>query len=107
MNPGRLRQQVTLQTHAAASADALGGRADAWDDVATVWAAIEPLDGTEALRAMQQGIRQPHRITMRYRAGVTAAQRILYGARTFNLRSVVDVEMRHRELSILADEVTP
>ena len=106
MNPGALRCLVTLQSKSA-TPDALGGRVETWATAATFYASIEPLDGSEATRAMQQGMVQPHRIRARYRSGVTPRQRISYLGRVFDIRSVVNVEMRNRELEIIAEEVTP
>lgn len=107
MNPGELRCLVTLQTRGAPVTGSLGARAGDWADAATFWAAIEPLEGSDATRAMQQGLRQPHRIRARYRTDVTTENRITYLGRAFEIRSVVDVEMRHRELEITAEEVKP
>jgi SPP1 family predicted phage head-tail adaptor len=106
MNPGSLRNRVTIEAKGG-TVDGLGGRDVVWTGVATVWANVEPLEGSEATRAMQQGIRQPHRIRMRWRDGVRTSQRLTMDDRVFNIRSVVDVDLRHRELEIVAEEVTP
>lgn len=104
MNPGRLRNLVTLQ--AATRTDLEGG---GWEegppvDVATIWAAIEPLEGSERLRAMQVSASLSHRIRIRYRDDVTAKNRIVYGARIFNITAVIDPNERHEELHLLAEE---
>lgn len=74
-------------------------------DVPNIPARIEPLEGRELIEAMQTGMQRPHRFTMRYRTGMTGAKTIVYGTRTFDIKSVVDPEEKHRELDILADEI--
>lgn len=103
LDPGKLRHRVTLQTKTTTT-DAGGGTTETWTDTATVWAAVEPLEGTERLRAMQVSPTLSHRIRMRYRADVTTAMQVVYNGRAFDITSVVDVSERHRELQMLAEE---
>ncbi len=101
-----LRHEVTIQAENP-STDAGGGQTDPWANptkVATVRACIEPLKGFERLRAMQLEDSISHKITMRWRSGVTAKHRIKYGSRLFNIRAVINVEERNKWLEILADE---
>ena len=69
-----------------------------------VRASLEPLRGGEALRALQLEDRVTHRITTRYRAGITAKMRIRFKSRLFNIRSVINVEEANRFLEIMAEE---
>lgn len=103
MNPGRLRHRVTFQA-LTRTPDAGGGATETWTDVATVWAAVEPLAGTERLRAMQVSPTLSHRIRTRYRAGITTANRAVYDGREFDITAVIDPGERHRELQLLAEE---
>lgn len=105
MNPGDLRHRVTLQTLTRTD-DEGGGYTEAWANAATVWAAVEPLEGYERLRAMQVSPTLSHRIRMRYRAGVTSAQRIRYAGRAFGISAVIDPGERHRELHLLCEETS-
>ena len=104
MRTGLMRRQVTIRTMAR-TADGGGGYTESPTDVLFVWARVEPLLGDEQLQAQQTGMQRPHRITMRYRTGLTGAKTLLYAGRTFDIKSVVDPEEKHRELVILADEV--
>lgn len=103
MNPGALRHTVTLQTRTA-TVDAGGGRVETWTDAYTVRADIEPLTGAERIAAMQVNPGLSHRVRIRYRAGITSATRLLYGARVFEVRAVLDTGERHRELILLCEE---
>ena len=106
MQTGKMTQQVTLRTNAQVS-DGGGGYTQTPTDITGIWAWVEPLQGNEQLQAMQTGMKRPHRITMRYRAGMAATQTLLYGTRVFDIKSVIDPDEKHRELIVMADEVFP
>lgn len=74
-------------------------------DVGPIPASINGLSGTELTQAMQTGMRRPYEIEMRYRDDLTGATTIVYGGRTFDVKSIVDPEERHVILIVLADEV--
>ena len=101
-----LRHTIVIQAENPTE-DAGGGQTDPWASpttVATVRACIVPLRGSEALRSMQLEDKVSHRITVRWRSGITPKMRIKFGTRLFNIRSAINVEERSRWLEILADE---
>ncbi|MFQ5783607.1 MAG: phage head closure protein [Alphaproteobacteria bacterium] len=100
---GALRHRVALQS-AVETADGGGGFGVAWSDVATVWAAIEPLKGTERLRAQRLENPVSHKVTIRYRGGVTAAMRLKFGTRIFDIRAVINPRERNQRLELLCEE---
>lgn len=100
---GRMRERVIIQTKVFAD-DGMGGGAASWEDVATVWGQVSPLRGMEALHALQMQAAVSHRVTIRYLAGVTAAMRVLWGERTFNIRSVINSDERRRYLQLMCEE---
>lgn len=104
MRAGQLRRRITIRTITLVP-DGYGGSTETETDVAGVPARIEPLEGTELVRAMQVGMLRPHRFTIRYRPGMNGAKRIVYDARTFDIRSVTDPEEKHRELQLLTEEI--
>lgn len=104
MRAGRLRHRVTLQQLTQVP-DGGGGYTEDWTDVATVWAAVEPLRGQERYEAQQVQATLSHRITIRYRAGVEPSMRVVHDGRVFNVLSVIDPQERHRELQLLVEEV--
>ncbi len=106
---GELRHRLTIQAERAAS-DGGGGLSDPWADpvtVATVWGKVEPLTGGERLHALQIEGRLSHRIVIRHRSGITAAMRVVFGTRVFNIRAVIDTDERGRFLELLCDEGVP
>jgi SPP1 family predicted phage head-tail adaptor len=107
MRAGRLKHKVMIE-EPPATRDAQGGLSGSWVEIAgsPVWASITPLSGSRRYEAAQvvQGV--SHEITTRYLAGVTSEMKIVYGTRTFRIRSVVNVDERDRELRLLCEEVT-
>lgn len=104
MRAGELRRRVTIQQRAATQ-DTFGGQSTSWTDWQTnVPCAIQPLAGRELMAARAVNAETTHMIDMRYMPGLTAAMRILYGTRVFNIVSVVNVEERNREHQIMASE---
>lgn len=104
MRTGLLRRIVTIRTMAR-TPDGMGGYTETPTDIEGIPARVEPLQADEQLQAMQTGMVAPHRFTMRYRSDVQGATLLVYDSRTFDIKSVVDPEEKHRELQILADEV--
>ncbi len=103
---GELRHRLIVQAERAID-DGGGGLSDPWADpviVATVWGKVEPLSGGERLHAAQIQDRLSHRIVIRHRAGITAAMRVVFGVRAFNIRAVIDLGERGRFLELLCDE---
>ncbi len=69
--------------------DSMGGVVTAWQTVATVWAAIEPLSAREFLAGQQVNSQVVARITIRHRAGLHAGMRIVRGAEVYNIAGVL------------------
>jgi len=103
---GQLRHRVTLQQRAAGSPQqhASGEPDDAWSDVATVWAAVEPLAGRELFAAQAHHSEVTGRIRLRYREGITAAMRFTFEGRIYNIVAPIDSSERHRELAFFVAE---
>lgn len=103
MRLGPLRKRVTFQSPKAGR-DAFGQPLVGWDDVATVWASVEPVSGRELLAAQQMQGEVTHRIRLRYLVGITTATRILFGARVFDIQSTINAREAGASLEILAKE---
>ena len=95
MRIGKMRQRVTIQARASTQSGT-GQPTGAWSTVATAWASIEPLSGREQLAAQAAQSETTHRVTMRYRSGITTKMRISFGGRLFNITSVRSLEERGR-----------
>ena len=74
------------------SSGAEGGIIENWTTQNQMWAEIKPLGAKERVDAEQVKNVRTHRITMDfYSPGITAADRITWNSRTFNIIAVVNV----------------
>ena len=101
IDPGRLNQRVTLQTRSAGT-DAMGQAAEAWVNVATVWAQAMPLRGREFFAAAQ--VQQEHSVkfTLRWRDGVTLTSRLVWRGQAYDITGITDLGGRRVWLEVLA-----
>ena len=72
-----------------------------------LWGAIATVKGEERLRADRPEQAITHRVTLRYREGVTAAMRLTCGLRRFRIKAAADPNGRRRDLVCLVEEVSP
>lgn len=72
---GNMRRRVVLQRYTRTTDDA-GGASVAFSDLATLWAAIEPVRARESDFADKQREVVTHKIKLRYRRDITNADRL-------------------------------
>ena len=104
MRAGELRHRITLQKNNPAP-NSIGEAVDTWTDLATVWAAIEPLSGNRLFQAQQANSEIQGVVRIRYRSDVLATMRIVHIARYFQVLSIIDTEERHQELHLFYKEL--
>lgn len=99
MRAGTLRHRVTVQTQFRAS-DSQGGSTFIWSAIAdNVFASIQPdEDGTEPTQGQKVASQIGHKVRIRYRSGITPAQRLVFSGRVLWIKSVQSVDERRREL---------
>lgn len=97
---GKLRQRVDLQ-QATESQNAFGEMTKSWATAATVWAAVEDLQGREFLEARQLEAEVSTRIRIRERAGVGPDWRVLHGSDVYDVKAVVVDATRAREMQLM------
>ena len=102
-SPGDLRHRLVLEEAQRVSDDA-GGFTESWIEVATIWAALQPSGGSEAVESGRLAGRVSHTVTFRYRAGVTPAMRFRLGPRVFHILAAIDEDERRRWLRCLCEE---
>ncbi|MDP3257594.1 phage head closure protein [Bosea sp. (in: a-proteobacteria)] len=103
---GALRRRLLLEA-AVPTPDGLGGTTQAYETVAAVWAQLEWLSGGEHWRRGRPEQAATHRVTLRWRAGVDAGQRLRDGDRLFDIRAVTDPDGGRRRLVCLVQEIGP
>jgi len=105
MRAGLLRHRIEIQTRAP-DVDALGQPIDDWQTAATVWASVEDLRGREFFEARQANVSEvTARVVIRHRPDVAPAQRLVHGARRFNVIGILDPDGRRRRLELMCEEI--
>lgn len=105
MNAGALNRRVTIQRPSEV-VDGYGQPTNDWTDLATTWAAIKAPTSKEVY-ALGAGFTSQitHKITIRYRPGLTAAMRICYRGRTFLIQTISDPSEARVELNLMCLEI--
>ena len=106
MRAGKLRHRVTIQALVAGSPqqDAGGEPDNAWTEVKTVHASVDPLKGRELIAAQQTASEVTGIIKIRYRSGIDSSMRCVFGSKIYDILAVVDPEERHIELWLYVRE---
>ena len=66
-----------------------------------IWARIEPLRGRQYMEVYKEKLEEVHKITIRYRKGITAGMLIKYQDTTYKINTVVDPYMGHVKLELM------
>ena len=103
MRSGRLNKKITIQKTTQAQSS-IGEATDTWLTYAVRWASIEPLLGREYFESQQVNAEETIRFRIRYLSGVTPKMRISWDSRLFDIRSVVNVGERNKEMLLMAVE---
>ena len=103
---GALRRRLLLEA-AVTTPDGLGGTTQVYETVAAVWAQLEWIAGGERWRRGRPEQVATHRVTLRWRAGVDAGQRLRDGDRLFDIRAVADPDGGRRRLVCLVQAIGP
>lgn len=97
---GQLTQRVTVERFTSAQDDT-GQMIEAWTPLCTTWAAVEPLVGREFFAAGAGQSVVTTRIRLRYRPGITSADRVTHAGTIYNIQSVIDYKSAKRELVLM------
>jgi len=107
MKAGNLRHRVSIQEQTQVP-DGMGGFTPSWAAITgmdSVPAAIWPLSSKEQLDAMKLESLATNRVRIRYRPGITAKNRIVFGSRIFNiLGAPINLDERNRQLDFIVSE---
>jgi SPP1 family predicted phage head-tail adaptor len=103
---GELRLRLTLEAPVELD-DGEGGVARTWDEVADIWAAIQPLAMDEKTITDRETPLLKYRITLRHRDDISEINRFRLGNRILIVRAVRDPDERGEFLECLAEEERP
>lgn len=101
---GRLKHRVSIQTQST-TLDNYGEATGSWTTDDTVWAAVEPVNGSE--KDIGEGMASvvSHRVILRYFSGLTSKSRLLFGSRVLGIESIINHEERNEYMKLLCKEV--
>ena len=85
---GRLRHRIRIDEQVTLK-NSFGEQTTEWEEVATVWAAIEPLSARESMIAEQTQSKVSVRIIIRARTDIRASMRAVHGATIYNIEGVI------------------
>jgi SPP1 family predicted phage head-tail adaptor len=101
MRAGRLDQRVTIERQGTGY-DAWGQPLPGvWEPVATVWAAVEPLNGREFFAASAVQSEVSTRIRIRYRPGLSPVDRVNHEGRVHDILTIINPRSANRELVLM------
>lgn len=106
MRVGRLRHPVRVE-RATEIRNSYGEPIKTWTLLAYTRAAIEPLRGSERMVAMQVHSEVTNRITLRWHSAIAelgTKDRIVLGSKRFDVKSVMNMDERNREVQVMATE---
>ncbi len=100
-NPMTFRHYLTLQKKVTVS-DSMGGGSTTWSKANSFWGKITPLSASQNFFAQQLRHSVTHRLVMRFHnsLNITIDNRITWQNRTFQIRSIRNIEERNRFLSL-------
>jgi SPP1 family predicted phage head-tail adaptor len=84
--------------------DSVGQQVDVWTEYASAMVSIEPIRGRAYFQASAERADITHELRLRSISGIMPRDRAVYGSRLFEIRSVIDVSERDRELVLMCIE---
>lgn len=94
MRAGKLDRRITIQRATTTGTDGFGHPVMTWEDHVTVWAEVLSVSDGERWRAAEVAAHVTHRFRIRWGAGVTAEDRVVYDGRTFEISGVKEIDRR-------------
>lgn len=103
---GKMNKRISIEEPASGSPakNGFGERNIVWEEFAEVWAEIIPLVGREYWAQQQVQSEVTVKIRIRYLAGVLTTMRVVYDERILTIKSVIDVNERHKEIVLMCSE---
>ncbi len=100
-NPGRLDRRIVIEQRTPTQ-DAAGQPIDSWAELATVWAEVVPVGGSEVFQAKQFGAETVKKFRIRWRGDVTTKMRVVYDSDNYDIADVSeDRRFERRQFEII------
>jgi SPP1 family predicted phage head-tail adaptor len=104
MNPGLLKKRISILKQTSVQ-NSYGESENAWNEVAVVWANVNPLQGRELFQANQIHSEVSIKVTIRYRPGILPKMRLKFGEHLLQIIFVINIDERNRFLELSCKEV--
>jgi len=102
----RLKHKIIIQEYVD-SIDSSGGPMGTWKNYLTRYASVVPLNGSEFFVSQQLTVDITVRIRLRYdtlAATITSKHRVLWGARNYDISTVINPKESNREIVLMCSE---
>ena len=99
-----LDKKVSIQRQTTTT-DSSGQPQDTWTTTSNPWVSIRPISGKEYFNASGERAQVSHEVVLRHGPTVAPKDRIVYGSRTFDIQSVLNLEERSRYLKLMCREI--
>ena len=100
MRAGALDQRIVIE-RLVEGYDELGQPINTWLPIVQTWAHVQPLTGRDFIAAQAAMSEVKLKIIMRYRPGITPADRVSHGGQVYGIEAVIDVHSSRRELHLM------
>jgi SPP1 family predicted phage head-tail adaptor len=106
MQAGTLNKRIQISHLVTGSpaVDSFGQPNTSWEELDTVWAAIEPLSGREFWAQQQVQSEITAKIRIRYRSDISVGMKAEYSGKTYFIKNIIDHKENHRELWLMCAE---
>jgi len=102
MRAGARDQRIQLQEKDVSRDAGIGEEVVTWTTLATLWADVQPLRGRELFAAAQLQESAEIRVSINYRAGVTADMRIVWQGVPYDITSPpIQIDGKKRTLELM------
>lgn len=93
---GKLDRRITILRSVNGQSGRMGEVAKAWQDHATVWAAVNPVSDGERWRSMQGQVAATatHRFVIRWGIGVTPLDRLRYDGSEYEITATKEIDRK-------------
>lgn len=104
MRVGQLKHRVTVK-YLNSGQDDIGQPVQTWSDLASIWADIRHLNGSESLRADADSSIVKASIRIRRRTDVTPAMRVYHGSTIYEIKAVLPDEQNRERLDLSCERI--
>jgi SPP1 family predicted phage head-tail adaptor len=106
MKSGSLNKRIKISQLVTGSpvVDDLGTPNTSWEELDTVWAAVEPISGRDFWAQQQVQSEITVKIRIRYRNDVVVGMKAEYNSKTYMIKNIIDYQESHKELWLMCSE---